>query len=455
MLKMSKIKKRVLFYFSVLIFIFLSILAVLTALGYAYNFSQERFVRTGSFGFKANTVAEVFINGKMEGQTSFLTNSFSIGRLKPGTYQIKIIGQATMPWQKRVEIQEGFFSYFPSVALLPAGMRPEILIQNLPQKPKDQVWKNFLSFFDKKGTINLIDLDSPENPQKIETFKTKIPLRDIESLQFDESSGKKLLANNGARIEIIDLEAKSENKIRIMPFYPTLGKVFYGNIIYDLIDRKLNAFDISDSSNGVIADDVLSFKSVDNGLVILSGNKTPALFFYKFSDKTTSPLSGAPLGSVKIVEAFNIGNIFYLILNNKSADSLYRIRGNGLEKIGNAVYNVTVSPSKDKLAYYDNHRAYVLYLAEQGHWPFRKAGDQEIILSSESKISDVQWYKDSEHLLVAEGNLVTFWELDGSGGRNNYEILNGSKSFYYSASQDAVFSFSENGLTKTSLDHLK
>lgn len=453
--KMSKTKKRVLFYFSVLIFIFLSAFAVLTALGYAYNFSQERFVRTGSFGFKANVAAEVFINGKIEGQTSFLTNSFSIGRLKPGAYQIKIIGQATMPWQKRVEIQEGFFSYFPSVALLPASMKSEILIQNLPQKPNDQVWKNFLSFFDKKGAINLVDMDSPENPQKIQTFKTKIPSGDIESLRFDESSGKKLLASNGARIEIIDLEAKSENKIKIMPFYPTPGKVFYGNIIYDLTDRKLNAFDISDSSNGIIADDVLSFKSVDNGLVILSGAKSPALFFYRFSDKTTSPLAEAPSGSIKIVEAFSIGDIFYLILNNKSIDSLYRIQDNGFEKIGNAVYNARVSPSKDKLAYYDNHRTYVLYLAQQNHWPFRKTGDQEIILSSESKISDVQWYKDSEHLLVAEGSLVTFWELDGSGGRNNYEILNGVKSFYYSAGQDAMFSFSENGLTKTSLGHLK
>lgn len=455
MLKMSKIKKRILFYFSVLIFIFLSVFAVLTALGYAYNFSQERFVRTGSFGFKANTAAEVFINGKMEGQTSFLTNSFSIGRLKPGAYQIKIIGQATMPWQKRVEIQEGFFSYFPSVVLLPSRIKSEILIQNLPQKPRDQIWNGFLSFFDKKGTINIMDVNSAGDSQGIETFKTKIPSEDIESLQFDESSEKKILASNGSRIEIIDLEMKSENKIRIMPFYPMTGRIFYKNTIYGLVGRRLNAFDASDGSNGVVADDVLSFKSVGNGLVILSGIKLPVLSFYGFSDKKILPLAVAPHRIVKITQAFGIGDVFYLILNNKNINSLYRIRDNESEKIGNAVYNMRISPSKDKLAYYDNHRVYVLHLSEQSHWPFKKAGDQEIILSSESKILDVQWYKDSEHLFVAEGNSITFWELDDSGGRNNYEILNGVKSFYYSPDQNSVFSFSNNGLTRTSLNHLK
>ena len=116
---MSKQTRWALFYTAVIVFLILSYAMVVFALGYQYDFVQNRFVRMGSLRVVANTGAEVYINNKLEGKTSFLSNNFSKGRLLPRIYTTRLEKDGYHTWEKKITVVAGFFTDVPKVVLLP------------------------------------------------------------------------------------------------------------------------------------------------------------------------------------------------------------------------------------------------------------------------------------------------------------------------------------------------
>lgn len=124
---MSHKTRWIMFGIAVVVFVITSYTMVVYALGYKYDFTERQFVQTGSFRVVANTGAEVFINGRLNGTTSFLGNSFSKGRLLPRTYTVRLQREGYYPWQKNVIVEAGFFTDFPKVVLLPTEFVTEVV----------------------------------------------------------------------------------------------------------------------------------------------------------------------------------------------------------------------------------------------------------------------------------------------------------------------------------------
>jgi len=122
-----------LFYAAVVVFLFLSYIVILYAQGYKYSFSEQKFSRTGSVFVKANVGADVYVDGKKIGSTSFLGNSRTINGLLPGDYLIRLQrNDAYSFWEKKVEVQEGLVNEFSRVVLLPiSGEEKEVLATDL------------------------------------------------------------------------------------------------------------------------------------------------------------------------------------------------------------------------------------------------------------------------------------------------------------------------------------
>jgi len=116
---MSKSIKRVLFYSAVAVFLILSYVIILYAQGYKYSFSDNKFYRTGAMYLKVNTGADVYLNDKLLGNTSFFNNSYRIEGLLPGNYTIRMQKNDYSTWQKSVIVDEGFVSEFSKILLLP------------------------------------------------------------------------------------------------------------------------------------------------------------------------------------------------------------------------------------------------------------------------------------------------------------------------------------------------
>ncbi|MBI2669639.1 MAG: hypothetical protein HYX20_00610 [Candidatus Yanofskybacteria bacterium] len=79
------------------------------------------------------------------------------------------------------------------------------------------------------------------------------------------------------------------------------------------------------------------------------------------------------------------------------------------------------------------------------------AGDIGLVTRFSQKIEDVQWYKDSEHLIVNVGGILKFIEIDDRGGINIFDIAAITGPFYYDRDQDAIFKFEGNKLVRISL----
>lgn len=116
---MTKRAKQVLFYSAVAVFLILSYIIILYAQGYKYSFSENRFFKTGAIYLKVNTGADVYLNDKLLGNTSFFNNSYRIEGLLPDDYVIRAQKSDYSTWQKLADVDEGFVNEFSKILLLP------------------------------------------------------------------------------------------------------------------------------------------------------------------------------------------------------------------------------------------------------------------------------------------------------------------------------------------------
>ncbi|MEK7603977.1 MAG: hypothetical protein AAB461_02555 [Patescibacteria group bacterium] len=115
---MTKRVKQVLFYSAVAFFLISNYVIILYAQGYKYSFLENRFFRTGAIYLKTNTTADVYVDDKLLGNTSFFNNSYRLEGLLPGRYIIRIQQDDYSIWQKSVTVDEGFVSEFSKILLL-------------------------------------------------------------------------------------------------------------------------------------------------------------------------------------------------------------------------------------------------------------------------------------------------------------------------------------------------
>lgn len=122
---MSRKTRWILFCIAATVFLLLSHVMVVYALGYKYDFVAWKFVRTGSFRVIMNTSADVYVNTTLAGTTAFLSNSYSKGRLLPRTYDVRLEQSGYHPWEKKISITAGYFSDYPKIVLVPLELPVE------------------------------------------------------------------------------------------------------------------------------------------------------------------------------------------------------------------------------------------------------------------------------------------------------------------------------------------
>lgn len=290
---MLKRTRRTFFYLSVLLFIILSYVVVLFALGYKYDFVQKKFFKTGSLEVKTNIAAQVYINDELAGDTSFLGDSYSKGRLLPRVFSLRLDSEGRQSWQKLVKVEAGFLSSFPKVVLVPDDF--------------------------------------------IEETVASSSLANITIKSFDRERGLALIGNK-QKIEAISLKNGKVETLKQLPAAKPINE-----------------------QEGVL------------------------------------------------------------------------------------------SPDGNKLVLFTDHELWVKWVKDSSYQPYKKAGDSELITRFSQKILDIQWYKDSEHLIADIGGILKFIEIDNRGGLNIVDISVVSGPFYYDKDSDMAFKFVGKKLVKISL----
>lgn len=137
---------------------------MLFALGYQYDFVQSRFLKTGSLEVKLNVPAEIYINDELVGNTFFLGNSFSKGRLLPRTYRVRVEKEGYQPWQKLVKIEAGLLASFPRAILISEIFEEAVVasssVKNITMRKFDAEKKS--AMFGNKQKLESINLKTGE-----------------------------------------------------------------------------------------------------------------------------------------------------------------------------------------------------------------------------------------------------------------------------------------------------
>jgi len=151
--------RRFIFWIFVILFAIASIIIILFAQGWRFDFETLRIVKTGGIFIKTTVPdAKIYVSDEYIGSTAGILNYTKlVGDLAPKNYNLFIYKEGYYPWNKMVEVKNGLVTELFSVTLFPLDIKKVKIAQLPTQKIAD--------FEVNDKTIKII------NNKKIETAK--------------------------------------------------------------------------------------------------------------------------------------------------------------------------------------------------------------------------------------------------------------------------------------------
>ncbi len=290
--------------------------------------------------------------------------------------------------------------------------------------------------------------------------------------QFLKTGSFEISANIDAQIYINDELAgatsflgKSFSKSRLLPRTYT---VRVQNDKYQpwqkLVDVEAGIF--SDFPRVVLVpqdptEDTIASSSLKGGITLIQ---------FDSEQGTVAVSNGLQVETISLGNGQRVSLRPFIRLTPKPAPSLAANLLGATLPVGNSETDFLQSPDGDKGVWFNNREVWVKWLKDTNYQPARKAGNTELVARFPQKITDVQWYKDSDHLIASVGGLLEFIEIDNRGGVNiaAISIIDPVKSseagaagrqfdwvdspFYYDKGANVIFRFVGNKLTRINLN---
>lgn len=118
--------------------------------------------------------------------------------------------------------------------------------------------------------------------------------------------------------------------------------------------------------------------------------------------------SPSPTASARAVELPR----FYIEKN-----TLYQTVDGEPQKIAENVSGFTVSDGNRKIAWWNSHIIWVMWLEDNGYQPYHKRGDIELLTRFAAPIERATWFDEQDHIVV-DSNGYKIIEIDKRGGLN-------------------------------------
>ena len=117
---MEKFKRKLFFWFLVLVFFIVTPAIILQARGYAFDWKRGVFVYSGTISFKSNPQnITVALNDIVDNTASLnrINNSFNLSGLIPANYTFSVFAQDFSVWNKKIDVHSGVSSEFWNILL--------------------------------------------------------------------------------------------------------------------------------------------------------------------------------------------------------------------------------------------------------------------------------------------------------------------------------------------------
>jgi len=213
---MFKKTRTTLFLICLFLFLLIAPLVILYSQGYRIDINSKKIIRTGGIYLDIRPEgAEIFLDGKFQKKTSFISNSAYINDLKPKEYKIEVKKEGFHPWQKNLEIKENLVINFNDIFLIPENPKYTTLAQKTedfffsPDGRKIILKENG----EKSWNLKIIELDINLKSNLFSGFES--PEIELLDLKFSPDSEKILFSTKEKekqRIWILEIESPIQEK---------------------------------------------------------------------------------------------------------------------------------------------------------------------------------------------------------------------------------------------------
>jgi len=463
---MTKRTRTILFFICLFLFFLITPFIVLYSQGYRIDWNFKRIIKTGGFYFKVwPESAQVFIDGKFQKKTGFISNSVYINNLTPKEYKVEIKKEGFQTWQKNLEIKDNWVTVSDNVILIPKS--PKFV--NLSQKvgdfffSPDQRKLIIKEDDDKSWSLKIIEFP-PFLTQEIypkNNLFSGFQSADVEllDLKFSQDSNRILLLTKekeNVRYWILELQSPLQeqalndlisldflgNEIEEVFFNPQdIQKIFFikktslfnANIITKTIDsnpllKNVISYEISEGDLFRISNDGFFFKTD------LTGGNEEKLNSVPFSIKKD--------GKYQIY----IRSPYFFL---KEDEVLYILKpdSTSFEKISEPVRDVKFSPDEKKMLYFNNYEIGILFLEKKESQPPKEALENLFVTRLSEKINQGAWL-NSNYFVFTVGNKTKISEIDNRDRINIYDFAEfNSPQIFFNQFNKKLYILSEGNLS--------
>lgn len=467
---MASHRIKIIFFWS-LVVTFLVVAPVIIFYAMGYRFSPERgvFVYSGSITLKPTpNDIEVFIDDEpvAKGVVNFINHSYHVDGLDPGEYSLEIRSPQYKSWKKRVVVHSGLSTEFWNIFLARENYTklkyPSSHLRDFFISPDSK--KIALVEGENDTVVNILDVKKEEIEYSFSVADYAFSESVKENVEWSPREGHLSvpLVKDGRReyyiISIGDEEVFNfNNLIRKDDVRQLRWSSGERNTVFYIHDDNLYKFELDGGTDEIlVAENVAGYDISADGIYYF--DKNSGLIYEKNSRGTNdskqisfSTIDASPGDDFRLI-AYDKNRIAIISQNmdlylfNKSEES-----GNveNIVKLKDGIKGLHFSNDGKKIVFWNDNEAFVYFVRKWETQPSREEGQMFNIVHYSSKIENVGWFRDYEHVIFSVGNTIKIAELDHRSLRSIQDLVgtnNDSSKFTYTTREDSIFFVdSENG----------
>ena len=482
---MKKWKRIIFFWTLVVLFFVITPIIILRARGYRFDAQRGVFVYSGAISIKSNP-QDFDINLNGEEITSKTLNringSYAINGLIPGNYSISISAPGFQTWTKSTAVHSGLASEFWNVLLVRDNYtRTNYNISGINKffiSPKNDLIA-YAQNSDSDLNVRILDINSKKivnsfnipNWQLVDTSKElniewspdenyiSIPVQQVSRSTKSEwrnyryvdvttektayaffvaglsqnSNIKTPFSLNNFLNEPDIKDARWDPSNQGYLFFIDNGTLYRSNVTdkndIATIATNVSSYDLSGSN--------IYYTQMPNELVFktsLDGKAGATQITSSFPESPAVPTAKLIVYDDSRIAFIN--NNKELFIYNQGDHNTY------FEKLGDDVEDIQFSNDGKKLLFWTDNQISVYFLRDWNTQPVRSENEIDDITRYSDPTSNVQWFKDYEHVIFSVGSQIKIIELDSRDHRNSMNLpqtsLNNT-SAVYDGSLDKLF----------------
>ncbi|OGZ53758.1 MAG: hypothetical protein A3H64_03215 [Candidatus Ryanbacteria bacterium RIFCSPLOWO2_02_FULL_45_11c] len=435
--------RRLLFLFSIFVFLALSGPLLLYTFGYRFSLSNFDIHKTGGIFVHTNPPGTSFVIGDIERTTSYLTGNAFIQNLRPAPYMAWISRENYQSWEKTIDVEpQSVTEIFP--VLMPVVPTVAVLktasSTNMRASPQASLLilhhakntKHAYEFFDPNllRTIPFTDTSS-------QSLMASVPPNAIWSWNALESTA--LIETPDNWLEL----TRQDNIIRVRSLYNQMPLPRL--ITQD--PRNLNSYFLLDGTNFArwnsetrakqqLLQSIAGFFVGDSYLILWDMQSgLPQVTTLDATQPRPYATSSLPV----IIESRiqQIGDTL-LLISNKGTWLLSNI-GNPAQLLTNSSNPQNILHTDAYILWWNNQEISIHWISREEQLPSFQKNKQEILYKSSGTIQNVMPYPEEHYVIIQEDNTIYTLELDGRGGTRNKHILyKGNKPSFFAPPQKKI-----------------